>query len=49
MRRLVLHDADPAALAVGRYEHRTSVGRASLKENAELIARWNGHDHGRIR
>jgi 5-methylthioadenosine/S-adenosylhomocysteine deaminase len=44
-----VHDADPAALAVGRYEHAVSVGEASLKENAELIERWNGHDEGRIR
>ncbi|MFN4013706.1 MAG: amidohydrolase family protein [Reyranella sp.] len=44
-----VHDADPAALAVGRYEHRTEVGQASLRENAELIERWNGHDGGRIR
>ncbi|HQS17385.1 amidohydrolase [Reyranella sp.] len=44
-----VHDADPAALAVGRYEHRVEVGQASLRENAELIERWNGHDGGRIR
>lgn len=44
-----VHDADPAALAVGRYEHKTEVGQASLRENAELIERWNGHDGGRIR
>ena len=44
-----VHDADPAALAVGRYEHRTGIGQASLRENAELIERWNGHDGGRIR
>lgn len=44
-----VHDADPAALAVGRYEHRVEVGKASLRENAELIERWNGHDGGRIR
>lgn len=44
-----VHDADPAALAVGRYEHDRAVGKASLEENAELIARWNGHDEGRIR
>jgi 5-methylthioadenosine/S-adenosylhomocysteine deaminase len=44
-----VHDADPAGLAAGRYEHKTGVGQASLKENAELIARWNGHDNGRIR
>jgi 5-methylthioadenosine/S-adenosylhomocysteine deaminase len=44
-----VHDADPAALAVGRYEHKTAVGAASLAENAALIERWNGHDEGRIR
>jgi 5-methylthioadenosine/S-adenosylhomocysteine deaminase len=44
-----VHDADPAALAVGRYEHRVEVGQASLRENAELIERWHGHDGGRIR
>lgn len=44
-----VHDADPAALAIGRYEHRTETGQASLRENAELIERWNGHDGGRIR
>jgi 5-methylthioadenosine/S-adenosylhomocysteine deaminase len=44
-----VHDADPAALALGRYEHKTSVGQASLRENAELIAGWDGHDRGRIR
>jgi len=44
-----VHDADPAALAVGRYEHRTEIGEASLRENAELIERWNGHDGDRIR
>ena len=44
-----VHDADPAALAVGRYEHRTGIGQASLRENAELVERWNGHDGGRIR
>src|SRR5260370_22621884 len=26
-----------------------AIGEASLIENAELIARWNGHDQGRIR
>ena len=44
-----VHDADPAALATGRYEHKASIGAASLEENAALIARWNGHDGGRIR
>jgi 5-methylthioadenosine/S-adenosylhomocysteine deaminase len=44
-----VHDADPAALAEGRYEHSRAVGEASLKENADLIERWDGHDEGRIR
>lgn len=44
-----IHDADPQALSDGRYEHRISIGQASLAENAVLIERWNGHDGGRIR
>ncbi len=44
-----VHDADPDALSQGRYEHRTEIGVATLAENAELIARWDGHDGGRIR
>ncbi|MCW5749316.1 MAG: amidohydrolase family protein [Alphaproteobacteria bacterium] len=44
-----VHDADPAALADGRYDYSLAVGAASLRENAELIERWNGHDEGRIR
>ena len=44
-----VHDADPAALATGRYDYSRAVGEASLRENADLIERWNGHDGGRIR
>lgn len=44
-----VHDADPAALAEGRHEHDRRIGLASLEENAALIARWDGHDGGRIR
>lgn len=44
-----VHDAEPAALTTGRYEYSRTVGEASLRENAELIERWNGHDEGRIR
>ena len=44
-----VHDADPEALSQGRYEHKTSIGELSLAENAALIARWDGHDHGRLR
>lgn len=43
-----IHDADPAALAQGRYEHASATGRASLEETARLIERWHGRD-GRIR
>lgn len=44
-----VHDAEPAALSTGRYEYNRTIGAASLRENAELIERWNGHDEGRIR
>ena len=44
-----VHDADPAALATGRYDYSRAVGEASLRENADLIERWNCHDGGRIR
>lgn len=43
-----IHDADPAALAAGRHEHVTAIGRATLDENLALIERWDGHDDGRI-
>src|SRR5471030_2614918 len=39
-----VHDAEPGALATGRYDHSRAIGEASLAENAELIERWNGHD-----
>jgi 5-methylthioadenosine/S-adenosylhomocysteine deaminase len=44
-----VHDAEPGSLAGGRHEYSRAIGEASLKENAELIERWNGHDDGRIR
>jgi len=44
-----VHDAEPGALADGRHSYSTAIGEASLKENAELIAQWNGHDRGRLR
>ena len=43
-----IHDADPAALAEGRFEHSPAIGRASIEETVRLIERWNGHA-GRIR
>ena len=44
-----IHDADPAALARGGWRHDRAIGDATLHENLELIARWDGHDGGRIR
>lgn len=44
-----VHDAEPGSLANGTHSYSTAIGQASLKENAELIAKWNGHDKGRIR
>jgi 5-methylthioadenosine/S-adenosylhomocysteine deaminase len=44
-----VHDAEPGSLANGMHSYSTAIGAASLKENAELIERWNGHDDGRIR
>ncbi len=44
-----VHDAEPGSLANGTHSYSTAIGQASLKENAELIAQWNGHDNGRIR
>ena len=44
-----VHDADPRSLADGKHSYSTEIGERSLRENAELIAQWNGHDNGRIR
>jgi 5-methylthioadenosine/S-adenosylhomocysteine deaminase len=44
-----VHDAEPGSLADGTHRYSTAIGQASLRENAELIERWNGHDDGRIR
>ena len=44
-----VHDAEPGTLADGRHVYNRAIGEASLRENAELIERWNGHDTGRIR
>jgi 5-methylthioadenosine/S-adenosylhomocysteine deaminase len=44
-----VHDAEPGSLANGTHSYSTAIGQASLRENAELIERWNGHDRGRIR
>src|SRR4051812_22146479 len=44
-----VHDAEPGSLANGTHSYSTAIGQASLRENAELIERWDGHDDGRIR
>ena len=44
-----IHDADTATLARGEWRYDRAVGEATLRENCDLIARWDGHDHGRIR
>jgi 5-methylthioadenosine/S-adenosylhomocysteine deaminase len=44
-----IHDADPAALARGEWRYDRAIGEATLRENLDLIARWDGHDGGRIR
>jgi len=44
-----VHDADPAGLSQGRYDYKTKIGERSLRENAALIERWDGHDGGRLR
>lgn len=42
-------DADSAALAHGRFERSPSLGKSTLRESQDLIARWDGVDGGRIR
>jgi 5-methylthioadenosine/S-adenosylhomocysteine deaminase len=44
-----VHDAEPGSLADGKHSYSTAIGQMSLRENAELIEKWNGHDNGRIR
>lgn len=44
-----IHDADPAALARGEWRYDPAIGDATLRENLDLIARWDGHDGGRLR
>ncbi len=44
-----IHDADPQALSRGEYSYDPAIGRATMEENARLIAEWDGFDDGRIR
>lgn len=42
-------DADPAALAEGRFQRDALLGERTLRDSQDLIARWDGADGGRIR
>jgi 5-methylthioadenosine/S-adenosylhomocysteine deaminase len=42
-------DADTAALAMGRFERVPALGEQTLRDNQDLISRWDGADAGRIR
>ncbi len=44
-----VHDADPQALAQGRYDWCDKIGYQTLEENALLIEHWDNYDGGRIR
>ncbi|UHC15315.1 amidohydrolase family protein [Methylobacterium currus] len=44
-----VHDADPEALTQRRYVYDPVLARETIRENADLIAAWDGHDGGRIR
>ncbi|NQW08538.1 MAG: amidohydrolase [Alphaproteobacteria bacterium] len=42
-------DVDTAALANGRFETRPDLGEATLADNLDVIARWDGRADGRLR
>lgn len=44
-----IHDVDLAALTRGEYRYDPTIGEATLRENLDLVARWHGHDGGRLR
>src|SRR5262249_58942053 len=44
-----IHDVDLAALSRGEYRYDTKIGEATLRENMDIVARWHGHDGGRLR
>jgi 5-methylthioadenosine/S-adenosylhomocysteine deaminase len=44
-----IHDVDLAVLAGGEHRHDRAIGEATLRENLDVIARWHGHDGGRLR
>jgi 5-methylthioadenosine/S-adenosylhomocysteine deaminase len=44
-----VHDVDLAAVAKGEYRYDPKIGAATLRENLDIVARWHGHDGGRLR
>src|SRR5438876_365562 len=44
-----IHDIDLAAVAKGEYRYDPAIGEATLRENMDIVARWHGHDGGRLR
>ncbi|MCJ2125154.1 amidohydrolase family protein [Methylobacterium sp. J-077] len=44
-----IHDADPEELTRRRYVYDPGLARETIRENADLIARFDGYDAGRIR
>ena len=38
-----------AAVAKGEYRYDPAIGETTLRENMDIIARWHGHDGGRLR
>lgn len=44
-----IHDADPEALTQRRYQYSMHLMDETIRENADLIAAFDGHDDGRIR
>ncbi|WP_419829907.1 amidohydrolase family protein [Methylobacterium sp.] len=44
-----VHDADPEELTRGRYVYEPGLARETIRENADLVERFDGYDVGRIR
>jgi 5-methylthioadenosine/S-adenosylhomocysteine deaminase len=44
-----IHDADPEALTQRRYAYSSALADETIRENADLISAFDGHDGGRIR
>lgn len=44
-----IHDADPEALTQRRYQYSNRLIEETIRENADLIAAFDGYDGGRIR